>query len=58
MAPLWELILSWQKEPRKAGETLERGDYDWSHQAMDHRPDRVKEKCKTNKFYAIAHGLE
>lgn len=58
MAPLWELIPSWQKEPKTAWEALERGDYDWSYQAMDHWPDRVKEKCKTNKSYAIAHGLE
>ncbi|RLB33319.1 MAG: hypothetical protein DRH12_18535 [Deltaproteobacteria bacterium] len=58
MAPLWELIPSWQREPKKAWEALERGDYDWSHQAMDHWPERVKEKCKTNKSYAIAHGLD
>jgi hypothetical protein len=58
MAPLWELIPSWQAEPRKAWKALERGDYDWSYQAMDHWPERVKEKCKTNKSYAIAHGLD
>jgi len=58
MAPLWELIPSWQAEPKKAWQALERGEYDWSHQAMNHWPDRVKEKCKTNKSYAIAHGLE
>jgi len=58
MAPLWELIPSWQAEPKKVWEALERGDYDWAQQAMDHWPDRVKEKCKTNKSYAIAHGLE
>ncbi|MBW1803653.1 MAG: SAM-dependent methyltransferase, partial [Deltaproteobacteria bacterium] len=57
MAPLWELIPSWQKEPKKAWEALERGDYDWAYQAMDHWPDRVEEKCRTNKFFAIAHGL-
>ncbi|MDL1962667.1 MAG: BREX-1 system adenine-specific DNA-methyltransferase PglX, partial [Deltaproteobacteria bacterium] len=57
MAPLWELIPSWQKELKKAWEALERGDYDWSCQAMDHWPERVREKCKTNKSYAIAHGL-
>jgi len=57
MAPLWELIPSWQAEPKKAWEALERGDYDWAYQAMDHWPDRVKEKCKTNKSFAIAHGL-
>jgi len=33
MATLWELIPSWQKEPKKAWEALERGDYDWSYQA-------------------------
>jgi len=57
MAPLWELIASWQKEPKKAWEALERGDYDWAYQAMDHWPERVREKCKTNKSCAIAHGL-
>lgn len=57
MAPLWELIPSWQEEPKKCWKALERGDYDWSHMAMDYWPERVKEKCKTNKSYAIAHGL-
>ena len=56
-APLWELLPSWQAEPKKCWEALERGDYDWAHQAMDHRPEQVREKCKTNKSYAIAHGL-
>lgn len=58
MAPLWELIPSWQAVPKKAWEALERGDYDWSYQAMDHWPERVREKYRTNKSYAIAHGLE
>jgi hypothetical protein len=57
MAPLWELIPSWQAEPKKCWEALARGDYDWAHQAMDHWPDRVQDKCKTNRSYAIAHGL-
>jgi len=57
MAPLWELIPSWQGEPRKAWEASERGDYGWAYQAMDHWPERVKKKCKTNKSYAVAHGL-
>ena len=57
MAPLWKLFPSWQAEPKKVWQSLERGDYDWSHQAMDHWPDRVREKCETNKSYAIAHGL-
>jgi hypothetical protein len=57
MAPLWELIPSWQSEPKKAWEELEAGKYDWSYQAMDHWPDRVRGKCKSNRSYAIAHGL-
>ncbi|RLB40594.1 MAG: hypothetical protein DRH12_09830 [Deltaproteobacteria bacterium] len=58
MAPLWELLPSWQAEPKKCWQALERGDYDWSHMAMNYWPERVKEKCRTNKSYAIAHGLE
>jgi hypothetical protein len=58
MSPLWELVPSWQAEPKKAWQALERGDYDWSHTAMDYWPDRVREKCQTNKSYAIAHGLD
>lgn len=57
MAPLRELIPSWQAEPKKCWDALVRGEYDWSHQAMDHRPERVRDKCKTNRSYAIAHGL-
>lgn len=58
MAPLWELIPSWRVEPKKAWEALERGDYDWAYQAMDHWPERVKKACLTNKSFAIAHGFE
>lgn len=58
MAPLWELVPSWRAEPKKCWKALEKGDYDWSHQAMDHWPDRVREKCETNRSFAIAHGLE
>jgi len=57
MAPLWELIPSWQKEPKEAWESLEKGEWDWSYQAMDHWPDRVKAKCKTNKSYAVMGQL-
>jgi len=57
MVPLREMIPSWQTEPRKALEALEKGDYDWAYQAMDHWRERVKEKCKINKSYAIAHRL-
>ncbi len=57
MAPLWELVPIWQAEPKKCWKALEQGEYDWSHMAMDYWPDRVKEKCRENKSYAIAHGL-
>jgi hypothetical protein len=56
MAPLWEIIPSWQKEPKKAWEALENGEYDWSYQALTHWTERVHEKCKTDKSLAIAHG--
>jgi hypothetical protein len=57
LAPLRALLPAWAAEPKKAWEALARGDYDWSHTAMRYWPDRVREKCKTNKSYAIAHGL-
>lgn len=57
MAPLWELIPSWQAVPKNCWQALERDDYDWAYMAMDYWPDRVKEKCKENKSYAIAHDL-
>jgi dipeptidyl-peptidase-4 len=34
-------------------ERLQRGDYDWSHIAMRYWPERVKEKCKSNRSFAI-----
>jgi hypothetical protein len=37
---------------------LEKGDYDWAHLAMAYWPDRVREKCETDKSLAIAHDLE
>ena len=56
-SPLWELLPSWP-DTKKAWQELEKGKYDWARQAMDYWPDRVREKCKTNKSFAIAHGLE
>ena len=50
MAPLWELIPSWQAEPKKCWEALERGDYDWAHQAMDHRPEQVRDKVQDKQI--------
>jgi hypothetical protein len=43
---------------KKACQELEAGEYDWAYQAMEYWPERVKEKCKTNRSLAIAHGLE
>jgi len=45
-----DAALNWTK--------LEKGDIDWAHQAMNYWPERVREKCKTDKSLAIAHGLE
>ena len=58
LAPLWELIPIWRSEPKKYWRRLEGGDLDWSHIAKHYWPDRVLEKCKTNKSFAIAHGVE
>jgi hypothetical protein len=55
-APLHPLLPSWP-ETKKAWQELEAGKYDWAQQAMKLWPDRVKEACKTNKSFAIAHGL-
>ena len=56
-APLHDLLPSWP-ETRAAWKELEAGKYDWAHQAMRHWPDRVTEACRTNRSFAIAHGLE
>lgn len=59
-APLWPLFRHkpWHKLLKDTWAKLEKGDYDWSHLAMNYWPDRVREKCKTDKSLAIAHGLE
>ena len=59
-APLWPLFRHkpWQKILKETWAKLEKGDYDWAHLAMSYWPDRVREKCKTDKSLAIAHGLE
>ncbi len=59
-APLWPLFRHklWQKVLRDTWAKLEKGDYDWAHLAMSYWPDRVREKCKTDKSLAIAHNLE
>jgi hypothetical protein len=59
-APLWPLFRHkpWQKLLKETWTKLERGDYDWAHLAMAYWPDRVRQKCKTDKSLAIAHDLE
>ena len=59
-APLWRLFRHrpWQNALKTTWEKLEKGDYDWAHLAMSYWPDRVREKCKTDKSLAIAHDLE
>jgi hypothetical protein len=59
-APLWPLFRHkpWQKVLRETWAKLEKGDYDWAHLAMSYWPERVREKCRTDKSLAIAHGLE
>ncbi|EXC51469.1 type II restriction endonuclease subunit M [Acinetobacter baumannii] len=59
-APLWPLFRHkpWQKLLKDTWTKLEKGDYDWAHLAMNYWPERVREKCKTDKSLAIAHGLE
>ena len=59
-APLWPLFRHkpWQKALKETWGDLEKGDYDWAHLAMNYWPERVREKCKSDKSLAIAHGLE
>ncbi|OGB35305.1 MAG: type II restriction endonuclease subunit M [Burkholderiales bacterium RIFCSPLOWO2_12_FULL_61_40] len=48
----------WQKVLNETWTKLQKGDYDWAHLAIAYWPERVREKCKTDKSLAIAHGLE
>ncbi len=59
-APLWRLFRHkpWQKILKDTWAKLEKGNYDWAHLSMAYWPDRVLEKCKTDKSLAIAHSLE
>jgi hypothetical protein len=59
-APLWPLFRhkNWQKVLKDTWAKLEKGNYDWAHLGMNYWPERVREKCKTEKSLAIAHGLE
>ncbi len=59
-APLHRLfrVPKWAKDTKECWNRLERGDYDWAHLAYTIWPDRVHEKCRTDKSLAIAHVLE
>ncbi len=59
-APLWKLFMHkpWQKKLKDTWGKLEAGEYDWAHLAYSIWPDRVREKCKSDKSLAIAHDLE
>jgi len=58
--PLWKLfgLPKWRKDLESCWKELERGDYDWAHLAYTLWPDRVREKCESDRSLAIAHGLE
>ena len=59
-SPLWKLfrLKKWQNDLKACWEKLETGEYDWAHLAYSIWPDRVREKCKTDRSIAIAHDLE
>jgi hypothetical protein len=59
-APLWRLFQHkpWQKKLKETWQKLEAGEYDWAHLAYSIWPERVREKCKSDKSLAIAHDLE
>jgi hypothetical protein len=59
-SPLWPLFRfkPWAKVLKDTWVKLEKGGYDWAHLAMAHWPERVREKCRTDRSLAIAHSLE
>ncbi len=59
-APLHKLFRhrQWARDTKEVWESLAAGEYDWAHLAYTIWPDRVREKCKTDRSLAIAHGLE
>lgn len=59
-APLVQLIAhaAWRNECQTNMNTLEKGDYDWSHLAMSMYPARVTQKAKKDWCLALTHGLE
>jgi hypothetical protein len=59
-APLWQLfrLPAWRRVLEATWKKLEKGDYDWAHLAYAIWPDRVSQKCKSDRSLAIAHELE
>ncbi len=59
-SPLYKLfrLPRWRKDLEECWKKLSAGEYDWAHLAYSIRPEQVREKCKTDKSLAIAHGLE
>lgn len=59
-APLYKLFRlgKWSKDCQAVWEKLEAEEYDWAHMTYVLWPGRVREKCKSDKSLAIAHGLE
>jgi hypothetical protein len=59
-APFHQLFRhgDWTKISSDCWKKLEKGRYDWAHLAFAIWPDRVREACRTNRTWAIAHGLE
>ena len=59
-APLWKLfrLPAWRKALEATWKKLEKGDYEWAHLAYAIWPERVREKCQTDRSLAIAHRLE
>jgi hypothetical protein len=59
-APLHKLLRlpKWAKATADCWANLERGEYDWAHLAYTVWPERVREKCRSDKSLAIAHDLE
>lgn len=59
-APLSQLFRHkpWQKVLKDTWTKLEKGEYDWARLAMAYWPERVREKCKSDKSLAIVHNLE
>lgn len=59
-APMLSLAAhrGWRQECESNMDSLDKGDYDWSHLAMSLYPARVTSKAKTDWCLALTHGLE